>query len=48
MQFLDGPDPRRYNVPFVNEVTAICALSDGAPPERKFVLHYRVMDYKTF
>ena len=41
MQFLDGPDPRRYNAPFVNEVAAIYPLSDGAPPEQEFVLHYR-------
>ena len=39
MQFLDGPDRRRYNAPFVNEVAAIFASSDGAPPEREFVLH---------
>ena len=46
MQFLDGPDRRHYNAPFVNEV-AIFASSDGAPP-KEFVLHTGIMDYKTF
>ena len=41
MQFIEGPDARRYNNPTNDEVAAVFVGDDGAPPAHRDIISHK-------